>query len=143
MGTRGRKSSTELTTISASGITSKLRLEAPADLTAEQAEVWRAIVNANPADMFNPGSAALLAQLCRHTVAARRIAAWLWKLEMAEGNLDTETWFKLLARQESESKIIASLATRMRLTPQSRYTPGAAATASKAVRNGPAPWETK
>ena len=142
MGNRGPKSSTELTTISGAGITTQRRLDVPADLTAEQADVWRAIVNANPADLFNTGSAALLSQLCRHTIAARRVAASLWKAETAEGDFNEDRWFKLLARQEAESKILASLATRLRLTPQSRYTPRSAASAGQRVRTGPAPWET-
>lgn len=141
MGIRGPKSTTELTTIGATGIAVQRRLDAPGDLTAEQADIWRSVVNANPADLFNPGSAALLGQLCRHTVAANRLGSWLQQVETADGPLDTELWFKLLARQEAESKVIAGLATRLRLTPQSRYTPRAAAVAGQRVRIGPAPWE--
>jgi hypothetical protein len=107
MGTRGPKSGNEIATIGPAGIEVRRRLDPPEDLTAEAAEVWRGIVNANPADLFSPGSAPLLAQLCRHTVAARRVAQWLAKIEQSEGALDEARWFKLLARQESESKVIA------------------------------------
>lgn len=143
MGARGPKSTSELATIGPAGIALTRRLDPPADLTGEAAEVWRGIVNANPADLFSPGSAPLLAQLCRHTVAARRIGQWLARIETAEGELDEVRWFQLLARQEAESKVIAQLATRLRLTPQSRYTPHGAAAAGKNVRSGPAPWEVK
>jgi hypothetical protein len=143
MGARGPKSGTELTTIGPAGVEVKRRLNPPDDLTAEAAEVWRSIVSSNPADLFSPGSSPLLAQLCRHTVAARRVAQWLAKIEQSEGALDEARWFQLLARQESESKVIAQLATRLRLTPQSRYTPHGAATAARKTRTGPAPWESR
>jgi hypothetical protein len=98
-------------------------------------------VNANPADLIGTGSVPLLAQMCRHVVAARRVAGWLARIEGEDCELDAELWLRLLARQESESKIIAALATRLRLTPQSRYTPHGAATAARKQRTGPAPWE--
>lgn len=141
MGARGPKSSNELAAIGPTGIAITRRLDPPEDLTAEAAEVWRGIVNANPADLFSPGSAPLLAQLCRHTIAARRVAQSLARVETADGDFDDVRWFQLLARQEAESKVIAQLATRLRLTPQSRYTPHGAATAARKVRTGPAPWE--
>lgn len=141
MGARGPKSGNELATIGPAGIVVTRRLDPPQDLTAEAAAMWREIVNANPADLFSPGSTPLLAQLCRHTIAARRIAQWLARVEASDGDLDEARWFQLLARQEAESKIIAQLATRLRLTPQSRYTPHGAAAAGRKVRTGPAPWE--
>src|SRR4028119_1546858 len=72
MGTRGRKSAAELALIGPGGIETRRRLEAPADLSAEQAEVWRGIVNTLPADWFSPGSGPAPAALCRHTVAPPR-----------------------------------------------------------------------
>ena len=142
MGSRGRKSAAEIAFISGVGITSTRRLSPPPDPTEEQAEVWRGIVNAHPGDWFGPGSAPVLAALCRHVTAGRRVAGWIARLEAAEDGLDEERWFKLLARQEAESKAVAALATRLRLTPQSRYTPHGAATAGRGTQDGPRPWET-
>ena len=138
---RGRKSATELAIISGAGIATTRRLSPPPDLTEEQSDVWRSIVNGNPADLFNAGSAPVLAALCRHVVAARRVAGWIARLEEAEEGLDEEAWFRLLARQEAESKMVAALATRLRLTPQSRYTPHGAAAAGCKDHDGPRPWE--
>jgi hypothetical protein len=45
------------------------------------------------------------------------------------------------ARQEAESKAVAALATRLRLTHQSRYTPHGAAAAGRKNYDGPKPWE--
>src|SRR4028119_2341521 len=81
MGTRGRKSAAELALIGPNGVETRRRLEAPADLSTEQAEVWRGVVNTLPADWFGPGSAPVLAALCRHTVAARRVGSWLARLQ--------------------------------------------------------------
>lgn len=48
----------------------------------------------------------------------------------------------LLKARERETKQITSLATRLRLLPQSRYTPAAAATAGRNYPgSGPRPWE--
>jgi len=128
--------------IGGNGVATSRRIEAPLDLSDEQAEVWRSIVSAHAADWFGPGSAPVLAALCRHTVAARRVAGWLERLEATDGELDEDRWFRLLARQEAESKAVATLATRLRLTPQSRYTPHrAAGTARREPGDGPRPWE--
>lgn len=143
MGTRGPKSSAELSVIGRDGVATSRRLDAPADLSGEQAEVWRAIIGAHAADWFGPGSAPVLAALCRHTVAARRVASWLARIEATTGDLDEERWFRLLSRQEAESKMVAALATRLRLTPQSRYTPHGAAAAGRRGGDGPRPWETR
>ncbi len=74
-------------------------------------------------------------------VAGCRVAGWSARLKKVEEGLDEERWFKLLARQEAESKAVAALATRLRLTTQSRYTPHGAASAGRKHRDGPKPWE--
>lgn len=141
MGARGRRSSAELTATGPGGIEVQRRIEAPADLTAEQAEVWRGIVNSHPADWFNPGSAPVLVALCRHVVAARRVAGWLARIEDDKAGFLEERWLRFLARQEAESKAVAALATRLRLTPQSRYTPHGAAAGGRRSGTGRKPWE--
>ena len=72
---RGRKSGAELTLVSAVGIEETIRRPtSPADLSAEQSEEWRAVVNRLQADWFPRETHAVLAQFCRHTVAARLVA---------------------------------------------------------------------
>jgi hypothetical protein len=138
---RGRRSAAELTTITAAGVTSTRRLPAPPDLTEEQAAVWRSIANASPAGWFGPGSAPVLAQLCRHVIAAERIASWLARME-ADGTLDPDHWLRLLAAQQAETKCIKALATSLRLTPQSSYGPRAASTAARQpAADARRPWE--
>ena len=139
---RGRKGIEALTVIGAAGIVATRRPDPPADLTAEQADAWREIVNAHPADWFTAGSRPVLAQMCRHITAARRVAGWLARLEADADDFDGDLWLRLLARQEAEGKAVAALATRLRLTPQSRYGPRAAHTAASRSPEGPKPWET-
>jgi hypothetical protein len=143
MGARGPKSAAELTAIGPGGVAIARRLPPPAELTEEQAETWRAIVNAHPAGWITAGSAPVLAQLCRHVTAARRVAAWIARLEADDGEFDGDLWLRLLARQEAEGRALAALATKLRLTPQARYTPKSAATAARPAPDGPRPWETE
>ena len=136
---RGRKSSAQLAVILPEGISAHPRPEPLDGLSDEQSEVWRAIVNRHPADWFSSGSEIVLAQLCRHTVAAHRIAESLAKIEEAE-DFDFDLWRDMLAMQDRESARIAQLTTKLRLTPQSRYTPKRAATQGDRSA-GNAPWE--
>jgi hypothetical protein len=48
----------------------------------------------------------------------------------------------MLRARDRETKQLVSLATRMRLTNQSRYTPGAAGSAGKNNPTGAKPWES-
>jgi hypothetical protein len=63
------------------------RPDAPCDLTDEQSEEWRAVVSTMPPDHFMRGNYALLSQLCRHVVSARRIAQLIEQCAK-EKNLD-------------------------------------------------------
>jgi hypothetical protein len=73
-------------------------------------------------------------------VQARRLAGLINSFE-TEWLADPEglaRYDKLLAMAARESGVIASLSTKMRLTPQSRYQPGRAATeAAKGGRSMP------
>jgi hypothetical protein len=50
---------------------------------------------------------------------------------------------RFLKLRDKESRRAADLATKLRLTQQSRYTPQAAATANKRTMNATKPWETE
>ena len=100
-------------------ITAIERPDPPADLTPEQAHEWQSVVNRMPADWFPRETHALLVQFCRHVVSARRIAELIENLFSSDFNL--ETFNKLLIMQERESRIIFSLATKMRTSQQARF----------------------
>jgi len=141
MGTRGRKSAAELSVISAGGVEMTRRPEPPAELTGEQSEAWQYIVAGYDAGRFDRGSQPLLAQYCRHVVAARHVGQLLEAAEK-EPDLDVGAWDQLLKTQERQSARMASLATKLRITPQSRYMPRGAARADGRAHTIPNPWES-
>jgi hypothetical protein len=114
----------------------------PADLTELEAVVWERTVAHEAADIF--GTAALqqmLKDYCRHVVAAERLGT---AIEARMSNPDDDTSLKdldcLLKMRDRETKAVADKATKLRLTNQSRYTPKAAATASKNAGSAK-PWQ--
>jgi chaperone required for assembly of F1-ATPase len=117
MATRGRKSAASLEIVTASPVGTVARPDAPYDLTDEQTEEWLAVVNRMPADWFPRETHGMLAQYCRHVVAARRVAQLISKAEKQKA-LDVEAYDRLLKMQEREGRAISSLATRMRISQQ-------------------------
>jgi chaperone required for assembly of F1-ATPase len=117
MGTRGRTSMAALM-VPNNPTEIVHRPDAPDDLTDEQAEEWRAIVNTMPADHFMRGNYALLTQYCRHVIAARRIAQLIEQVAKKK-DLDRRELASLLAQQSQESRAIARLLRSMRLSQQS------------------------
>ncbi len=141
MGARGRKSAAELCAISCDGIELHRRPEPPEHLGDNAAEIWRAISNSLPADWFSPGTLPLLEALCGLTVSQRLTLRSLQGLERGGDDFDRDEWECLLNQLGKLSGRIATLATRLRLTPQSRYGPRAADTAGRLPPDGPKPWE--
>ena len=135
---RGRKSAAELALAPVVEIVQ--RPGAPDELTDEEAREWEAIVARMPGDWFSRETWPLLVQLCRHTVAARRVAQLVHQEEQSD-DFNLAYWDRLLRAQERQSALLMSLATKMRLTQQSRYGPRAAATAARDAGGGPKPWE--
>jgi len=121
MGKRGRVSGAELAVVH-SDVVSIERAVAPDDLNDEQRAEWQAVVNRLPADWFPRETHSLLAQYCRHVVAARRVAQLIGNAESGEA-FDVDEYDKLLKMQEREGRAISSLATRMRITQQATYDP--------------------
>lgn len=120
MGSRGRVSSASLAVVGIDGALSVPRPAAPADLSEEQRAEWAAVVNRMPADWFGAETLPLLAQYCRHVVAARRISHLIGEAETGE-QIDLNEYDRLLKMQEREGRAMSSLATRMRLTQQATY----------------------
>jgi hypothetical protein len=110
------------------------RLQPPDYLSAEQRAEFVRLVDAMPADWFSAGSLALVVQLVRHTVMAKRIAA---RLEEVVAAGDGAAIGKLVGIQNQESRTIKGLMTSLRLSPQS--TSPRFHKASKLV-NVPSPW---
>lgn len=118
MGQRGKLSSAALSVVPLEDqIDAVPRPRAPADLSAEQAAEWAEVVNRLPADWFPRETLAMLAQYCRHVVAARRVAEIVAKIEGDE-EFDLLAYDRALKMQEREGRALSSLATRMRMSQQ-------------------------
>ena len=138
MGIRGRKSAAELALVGSGGVLPSIvqRPVAPAELNPEQAAEWTIVVNRLPADWFPAETHALLAQYCRHVVAARRIGELVSRAESGD-EFDLREYDVLLKMQEREGRAMSSLATRMRMTQHSTYSDQR----TKRNRTSGKPWE--
>jgi hypothetical protein len=116
----------------------------PDDLNVTQAEIWRTIVASEPAEFFNTATLkSMLADVCRHRETASKLSAVIdsfqaeW-LKVGEG---AKRYASLLKMRDLEIRAAASLATKLRLTNQSRYIPQSAARMSRDAVKGTKPWE--
>ncbi|MBS7737929.1 MULTISPECIES: hypothetical protein [unclassified Chelatococcus] len=117
----------------------------PAGLTAKQKREWGAVVNRLPADWFTRETHALLVQYVRHVERADILAKAIDKFPPADLETEdgVERYDKLTKMAEREGRALSSLATRMRLTQQSRYNAKNANTgAEKAGTASTKPWES-
>ena len=142
---RGRKSSASLSVVTG-GATIERPLP-PDELTDEMKDEWVATVNRLEADWFTRETHPILVQYCRHVVTARRVAQLIQNMETvpedSETGFDIDEYDKLLRMQEREGRAISSLATRMRLTQQAKYTTQAAGTSRGKSKTSKKPWQQK
>jgi hypothetical protein len=139
MGPRGRQSGASLSVVAGTAIDGRPR--APEDLTEFQAEVWDRTVANEAADVFRTAALQqLLKEYCRHVETADRLSkqADLWTQDGSNHSIQDIDC--LLRMRDRETKALADKATKLRLTNQSRYTPGAAGTASKKASEAK-PWQ--
>lgn len=118
------------------------RLLPPARLPADAAEIWRAVVATRPHDWFSADTEALLEAyvlaVISHRVVSKQVCATKpATLETADG---LAAYDRLTKMQERQARVMATLATKLRLTNQARYTPKAAGTAATKAK-GARPWD--
>jgi len=143
MGARGRRSG-ESSAVVIPGNFGQ-RAEPLADLTEEEAAIWRETVSSEPADFFNTAALrAMLKDYCCHRAEADRITSIVrqfktdW-LKSAEG---VKRYRELLTARVQECRGAASMATKLRLTNQSRFRSDTAGTAAKRAAKGKMmPWD--
>lgn len=115
----------------------------PSDLNAAQREIWERTVANEAASFFSTAALQqMLKEYCRHVVSAAKLAKMIEVVEQST-SFDEEAikaYDKLLLMRDRETKAIGDKATKLRLTNQARYTPQAAATASKKTAERK-PWE--
>jgi hypothetical protein len=120
------------------------RLEPPESLTDGQKATWRAVVATKPPEWFAPDSAPVLVAYCKAVESHGHLSRQVEKYE-ARKKLNgpaLRSYSYALAAQEKQTKLIAMLATKMRLVQQSRYTTQSAATADRKTANAEKkPWD--
>jgi phage terminase small subunit len=109
------------------------RPEPPKHLTPAEAAVWLATVDGMRADWFLGPSSPLLEAYCGAVVMARSLRAELRKL-----SVEDKQFGPLAAAHAREIKTMSSLATRLRLTPQSNRQ---STRDGRVATWGPKPWD--
>ena len=102
-------------------------------LTDDQAQVWRETVGARSADYFGEDAAPLLEEYCRVVVMCRLLAV---QIEAAISGGESGELKALLDMRDKESRRLTSIATKLRITNQSRYTPDKAAVKARKGSGG-------
>jgi hypothetical protein len=135
-----RKSAAALSVIAPPSV--QKRPEPPAELTQEQATEWRIVVERLPAEWFPAESHQLLVAYCRHVVRARVVAGLIDSFKREHLNTDDglHRYDKLAQMADREGRAISSLATRMRLSQQSRYRHDKAATKTEDPKASAEQW---
>jgi hypothetical protein len=119
------------------------RPRAPDDLTEFQREVWDRTVANESADTFKTAALQqLLKDYCAHVETANALTVQINRAIEVGSNISIDELTKLVRLRDCETKASADKATKLRLTNQSRYTPGAAATSSKNVGSAAKPWQS-
>jgi|SRR5215831_14823919 len=109
----GRKSAASLSVVPV--IPGQKRPAPPSYLSDDEAEVWRSIVGSMPPNWFGPETWPMLCQLCAHTITSRELRRRLHRTFKHPSEMQA-----LLKMNKDESKIIAELSHKLRLTPASR-----------------------
>ena len=136
---RGRKSAAALSIVAG---TIDGRPKPPSDLTKFQQGVWERTVANEAADVFRTAALQqLLKEYCRHVETADRLSKQVDRATCDGSNLSLQDVDILCRMRDRETKALADKATKLRLTNQSRYTPGAAGTAAKKGASERKPWQ--
>lgn len=142
MGARGRQSADAAAVVIPGNFGQ--RAEPPAELTPEEAAIWRETVASEATDAFNTAALrGLLKDYCRHRAASESVSQIInsFKSEWLKSADGAKRYRELLKIRDLECRASADKATKLRLTNQSRYTPHGAATAARRASKTAMPWD--
>ena len=108
---RGRKSAGEVAVLTQ-------RPDPLPQLNKDEKEIWQRVVNGLPSDWFRPETLDLLREYCHQISLSLKIQKMIVKLPMDAPPADMERFVRL---KEKTSRMIVTLATKMRLSQQSTY----------------------
>ena len=131
---KGRKSAAALA-ILAPAAPEFARPEPPKDLTPAEAELWRAIVATKPPDWWGADNRPLLRAYVEAISAMRTVSGDLAGIAAADRATDAglRRFRTLIEIRSDQARLAASLATRMRLSQQSKMNGRRASTLSSAA----------
>jgi hypothetical protein len=138
---RGRKSTASLAIVPGRP---GLRPDPPTELTAEESAEWYHVVERMPAGHFTRETWPLLADYCRFAVNARWVGQGMadMRARSAYNPAYLKDLQKMMDLQKQNSSQMSSLATKLRLTPQTRHP---MRTGSGKLQQNPSasrPWQT-
>jgi len=110
-------------------------------LTKPQAIIWRAIVADLPGGWITAAQEPLLAAYCRHVDTGNWLSKQIDGLDFKA--VDLPRLSRLLGMRIRETGAMMSLATKMRLTSQSRMHPRTAGRAATDASGGPRLWQRR
>lgn len=116
----------------------KRRLRAPDDLQPEARRVWSEVVDTLPPDRFHASERPLLALYCRSMVTAERALTAIDR----DGPLIGDKINPALRLFDTSVRQVVSLATKLRVTPQSRVDRKVAGTSAREDASASRPWHT-
>ena len=147
MAKRGRQSAADqAANIRLLPTSTPLRPDAPDFLTERQIEIWSAVVASEGISWFETAALQdMLSDYCRHREAIEQISEVLseFKRDWIKSEAGAKRSKELTKMRIDETRAAASLAGKMRLTNQSRYTPQAAGTSTRNAARTPKPWLTE
>lgn len=132
-----RRSAAALSVVPATPSTPDTLLPAPDGFSEAEAALWREIISTKPAEWFGEDSAPVLKEYVRAAVMCDLLSD---RINEALASGSTADVKMLLELRDREARRAANLATKLRLTQQSRYTPQASGTANNRA-NGKRPWQ--
>lgn len=139
MATRGRKSQAALSVVS---VLPNQRPEPDACLTSEQKEIWRAVVSTKPHDWWSADSVPLLISYCKAITEHKKVSEIIEQTDIAslKSTESLKRYDRLTKMQDRQARLMTLLATKMRLSQQSRYNAQRASTQDKRASEGSKPW---
>lgn len=98
------------------------RPEPPANFNFLESEVWQMVVDSMPSGWFPEASFPVLSAYCKNTVAMDNISELITVCTQDPIKMDINLYLKLVRSQKEVSSVLASLATKLRITQQSTVT---------------------
>jgi hypothetical protein len=136
---RGRKSASELSVVRPLSVELP---EPPANYSDEQSATWSQILASKPADWWDAGTLPLLDAYVRAITEHGRITDLIERMHPLAGFDEFKEYDQMQRTQDRLQSQMARLATKMRLSQQSKYgARGADGAASRASSKGK-PWDS-